>query len=376
MAERSAAAADGSDFSEAWTSADVLQDASVRDVACARLDAGPAAVAVAGGTVAVWDLESGRRLSPSPDPDRRADPGDAAPARTPVGEDTSADLVRVAVTDSAGIPVAVTGDAAGRIQVWDLRRGGVPLGEPLTELGDRVQAVAAAARGAGRGLALVARGAGATSTVYSVPVADQGLEVWDLAARERVRRLHHGGYTVSAALGESAGRALAVASASFSDSPLIDPADAQSRIFLWDLGSGEPVGGPLEPAHKGEPIGSVAVGAVDGRTVVVGESGGGVSVWDPGEARPTARVLDRGGAEFVLWGGTGERPLVFAGGGGAPGPDRRSWLRVWDPRDWRLLGESEPGYGVLARFAAAPDGGRVILPWAKAVRVLRFGGVC
>lgn len=359
-------------FTEAWT-AETSQTSPVHDVAYAEIGSRPVAVAVAGRTLSVWDLESGRRLSRSPGPGTKpegeADAGAGADAGAHTAADVGADLVRVAVTESAGIPVAVTGDAAGRIQLWDLRRGGEPLGQPLTVLGGRAQAVAAM-RGAGIGLVLLARGAWGTSSVYSVPVADQMIEVWDVAARQRVRGLHHDGYTGSVALGECAGRALAVASVSFSASPLIDASDSESRIFLWDLATGERIGEPLEPAREDELTGSVAVGGVAGRTVVVGESGGGLWVWERGEARPSRRISDRGGVQFVTWGGTVDRPVVWAGGGDARRPDGRSRLRVWDARDWRLLGEAEPGRGVLSRFAVAPDG-RVILPWGRSVKVLR-----
>ena len=341
--------ADGMDFVETWT-AEASQTSYVNDVAYAEIDAHPAVVAVADGTVTVWDLESGEPLTRSPD--------------------AHADLVCVAVTQSAGKPVAVTGDMDGRIQVWDLIRGAAPHGDPLTMLDGRVHAVAATP-GLGRGLALIARGAGATSTVYSVPVADQTVEVWDLAARKRLRALNHGGYTDSVALGESGARAVAVASASFSASPLIDPSDQESRVFLWDLETGDLIGEPLEPAREGDPIDSVAVGDVAGRTIVVGVCSGRLHVWERGELRPGAWIPDSDRTAFVAWGGTADRPLVLASGGGDPRrPDRRSWLGIWDPQDWRLLARTEPGFGSLQRFAPAP-GGRVILPWGRSVKVLR-----
>jgi hypothetical protein len=347
------------DFSEVWT-AEASPTASVRDVAYARIDARPAAVAVTGTSLTVWDLESGQRLASVDD----ADQGD--------------DLACVVVTDiggpDGGQPVAVTGDTAGRLQTWDLRSG-ERIGKPVSGSGG-MQALAAR-QGAGAGLALVARGPGATSTVYSVPVADESVEVWDVAAAQQVRRLGHGGYTDSIAIGEHDGRALAVASATFSARPLIDSSDAQSLAFVWDPATGERIGGPLEPEQADALIGSVAVGAVDGRTIVVGQSGDGLCVWRAGESgqvsgqvRPEQSIPIPGRVGFVAWAGTARRPLVLVGGGGLR-PDTHCWLRVWDPRDWRLLGHAEPGYGVLTRCAAAPDG-RVILPWGRSVKVLRY----
>lgn len=355
MHERPTAVA-GPDFAELWT-AEVSQNAYVRDVAYAEIDARPVAVAVTATTLAVWDLDSGERLTRPPNQDLDS-------------EVAGADLARVAVTHIGGTPVAVTSDTRNRIEAWDLRSGG-RIGQPLTESGNRVHSLAAT-RGIGAGLAFVARGAGATSTVYSVPVPDEAVEVWDLTARKLIRRLQHGGYTDSIALGAHEGRALAVGSATFSVSPLIDASDAESRVHLWDVETGDRVGKPFETDREGDLIGSVAVGSVEGRMVVVAESGGDLCAWDWGGGRPTERIHNRGSVAFVAWGGSAERPLVLASGGDLRAKGH-SWLRVWDPQDWRLLGGIQPGYGVLSKFAAAPDG-RVILPWAESVKVVRYVG--
>lgn len=378
------AAADAPDFTEVWTAAaSPSQNAYVQDVAYAQIDGRPVALAVAGTTLAAWDLASGERLAAAP-PSGPTSTSNVQPHPSP----TPTNLIHIAATSSAGTPIALTGDAGGHVQVWDLRSG-ERLGAPLTELGSRVQALAAmpqpeTAAGAvpgpgpglalapGANLALIARAPGATSTVYSVPVADQGVEVWDIAARNRVRSLHHGGYTDSIAVGEHDGRALAVASATFSNSPLIDTSDAESRIFVWDLATGERLGEPLHPAQEDQLIGSVAVGSVAGHAVVVAESGGSLYAWERNEPRPTVHIPTPGTVKFVTWTTVAGRPVVLASGGN-PRPDGRSWLAAWDPQTWHPLAQAEPGYGVLARFAPAPDG-RVILPWAKSVKVLHYEG--
>jgi WD40 repeat protein len=352
MPQQSAAGSLG--FTEVW-SAKAAEDTYVRDAAYAEIDSRPVAVAAVGAGIAVWDLASGARLTPAPGANVEAGPG------------TPATVVHVAATDVSGDPVAVTGDTVGRVQAWDLRSGD-RLGEPLARFDRRVHTVAAA-RGAWTGLVLAAMGAGTTSTVYSVPAADEAVHVWDLATKQ-VRALRHGGYTDSAAVGEHDGRALAVASAMFAHNPLIDTYDARYRAFVWDAATGDQVGGPLEPEQEYDLLGPVAVGSVAGRAVVVGVSSRGLCVWELGTARPTALIEHTGTIEFLAWGGSEDRPLLLAGGGDLR-PDGRGWLRVWDPRDWRLLGETELGFGLVTRLAPAPDG-QVIVPWGTSIKVLRY----
>jgi hypothetical protein len=360
---------DGLEFTEAWT-AEVSSE-YVRDVAFARIDARPVAVAVAGTELTVWDLESGERLTPAPGLEAGAGAGaDQGPDTGPGAPGQAAHLSHVAVTDIAGSPVAVTVDAAGGLQAWDLRSG-ARQGPTAAGFGGRVQDLAAAS-GTGAGLALVARGAGSTSSLYAVPVADGAVEVRDVATGKQVRRLQHNGYTAAVAVGEHDGRALAVASANYSASPLIDSSDTESSAFVWDVETGERVGEILEPEQVEDLIGSVAVGSVEGRMVVVGASGDGLRVWYDGAPRPQAHIPISGIIGCVVWAGSPDRPLVLVGGG-ALRPGGRCWLEAWDPRDWRLLGRIEPGSGRLTRCVPAP-GGRVILPWVRSVKVLRYAG--
>lgn len=350
MSELPASAAE-LEITEAWT-ADAPTGGRVLDVAYADVDGRAVAVAVTADALLAWDLDSAepilRAAVPEPGPRRQA-----------------VELRRVTVTDGADGPVAVTGDDGGGLQVWDLRSG-EPIGKPFGEYG-RLKELTAR-QGAGAGRVLVARGAGPTSTVYSNPVADGLVELWGIGPEPQVKSLPHGGFTVAIAVGEYGGRALAVTSAEYSTRPLIDSSDAEGKAYLWDLETGEQVGEVLLPAREGDLVGSVAVGGVDGRTLVAGVSGG-LSVWEIGQPRPRT-VRPPGRIDALAWTGGPDRPLLLAGGGG-PRMEDRSRLQVWDPRDWRLLGEARPGWGALNRLAAAPDA-RVIVPWSRAVRVLRY----
>ncbi|MBR7832520.1 hypothetical protein KDL01_04580 [Actinospica durhamensis] len=353
MSELPAAAAE-LEITEAWT-ADAPTGGRVLDVAYADIDGRAAAVAVTADALLAWDLDSAepilRAAVPEPGPRRQA-----------------TELCRVAVTDGADGPVAVTGDDAGGLQAWDLRSGERLRGR-FGEYG-RLRELAAR-QGAGAGRVLVARGAGASSSVYANPVGDGLVELWGVGLEPRVKSLPHGGFSVAVAVGEHDGRALAVVSAEYSMRPLIDSSDAEGKAYLWDLETGGQVGEVLLPVREGDLIGSVAVGAVDGRTLVVGVSNG-LSVWEIGRpgSRPHSTVRPPGRIDALAWTGGPDRPLLLAGGGG-PRMQDRSRLQVWDARDWRLLGEARPGWGTLNRLAAAPDA-RVIVPWNQAVRVLRY----
>ncbi|HEU5332016.1 MAG TPA: WD40 repeat domain-containing protein [Actinocrinis sp.] len=350
----------GSAFAESWTAEAIVSSAptaSVSAVAYAELDSRPVAVAVGDATLSVWDLESGRPLARS----QGSDPSALPPLE--------AHLLHVGATSSGGEPVAVTGDVGGRVQVWDLRTG-EPLGKPLVSFGSRVKAVTAS-WDAAPGLVLFSQGAGATTSVYSTPVPDGGLQVWDIAERRSLRFLSHGGYTDSITVGEHAGRAIAAAAVTYANRPLIDPMESESRVVAWDVKSGEQLGGVLEP-EKYDYVDSVAIGSVADRATVVGVTSGGLRVWDPVEGRATGHVPCPGKIQAVSWGRFGERPVVVAAGGD-PRPGGRNWLRMWDPSDWRMIGETSTGNGVLSGCAPTP-GGQVIIPWGKSIKVLRYVG--
>jgi WD40 repeat protein len=350
----------GSAFAESWTAEAIVSSAptaAVSAVAYAELDSRPVAVAVGDATLSVWDLESGRPLTRSRNPDPNAPPP------------LEASLLHVGATRSGAVPIAVTGDVGGRVQAWDLRTGEA-LGKPLITFGSRVKAVTASWDIA-PGLVLFSQGAGATTSVYSTPVPDGGVQVWDVAERRSLRFLSHGGYTDSITLGEHAGRALAAAAVTYANRPLIDPMDSESRVIAWDVHSGEQLGEALEP-EKYDYVDSVAIGSVAGRATVVGVTSGGLRVWDPVEGRAVGHVPCPGKIQAVSWGRFGERPVVVAAGGDAR-PGGRNWLRMWNPSGWRLIGETSTGYGVLSACAPTPDG-HVLIPWGKSVKVLRYVG--
>lgn len=350
----------GAAFAEVWTAEAIVSaapTAAVSAVAYAELDSRPVAVAVGDAALGAWDVASGRPLTRSPEskPD----------ARPPL----EATLLHVGATNPGGNPVAVTGDVGGRVQAWDLSTGEA-LGKPLITFGSRVKALTAAWDIA-PGLVLFSEGAGATTSVYSTPVPDGGVQVWDVAERRSLRFLSHGGYTDSIALGEHAGRAVAAAAVTYANRPLIDPMESESRVVAWDVESGEQLGETLEP-DKYDYVDSVAIGSVAGRATVVGVTSGGLRVWDPAEGRAVGHVPCPGKIQAVSWGRFGERPVVVAAGGDQR-PGGRNWLRLWDPAEWRLIGETSTGYGVLSACAPTPDG-HVIVPWGKSVKVLRYVG--
>ncbi|MFI5776863.1 WD40 repeat domain-containing protein [Nocardia sp. NPDC051570] len=334
-------------FVEVWrTPVADEPNAMVRAVASVESAGRAVAVAVAETTLGVWDLASGQRLVRSTIPDAQED----------------STLVSLTIGRLDGNPIAVTADFGGRIQASDVASG-EPLGEPVAELHGRPQAVVAAG-----GLLLVGRGAGATSSVYEVPVADGAVEVWDIAARQRTGWLPHDGYTDSIAVTEYHGRMVAVAGSIHSPQPLLDPDDYESHLTAWDAATGESIRAPIHLPDD-SPAGPLAAGVLAGRPVAVVVGRGGLRVWDLAEGREIATVACPGRIEAITWGETAAGPVVLVGGGDIR-PDGRNWLRMWDPRDWRPIAETSTGSGRISSCAVAPDGSAIV-PWAGHIQLLR-----
>jgi WD40 repeat protein len=351
-----------SGFSEIWSTQvtdSVERHVYVQAVACAVADSRPVVVTIAGPSLTVWDLETGEPLARSEESDSRTG---AAPGRAPAnrpGFPPPDHLLHLAVTGLGTDPIAVTADAAGRIQAWDVRTG-ARLGEPLYAIGQRACDLAAGRIGEAS-LVLFARGPGATSGLWETPVRDAAVEVWDLASRSRVWRLHHGGYTDCLAVGSHGDRPLAVASATFAPNPFLAPSDSTTAVFAWDLESGEPLGDPIQVGDDNW-IDRVAVGSANGHAVAVGGSLGHLWIWHPMEGRllneircPTGRILSINWATFET------RPVLVVNG------DR--WLQLWDLRDWSLIAQTRLGPRE-GPCVPTPDG-RVILPSARRVKVMR-----
>ncbi|WP_405162024.1 WD40 repeat domain-containing protein [Nocardia sp. NBC_01499] len=332
-------------FTEVWrTPPTDAPNETVRAVAYAEINARPAAISIAGTTLAACDLASGEQFG-----------------RTHI-PDTQDTLVLLTIADLDGTPIAVTSDIGGRVQALDLTSG-KPLEQPVAELYGRTKALVAA-----KDLLLIGRGAGATSSVYEVPVASGSVEVWDIATRQCERWLRHGGYTDSIAVTEHRGRTVVVTGSTYAERPLLDPDDSESHLTAWDIQTGESLGTPIILPYNASAA-SMATGVLDERllAVVVGDEG--LSVWDLTEQRETTTVTCPGRIETITWAQTTTGPIVLAGGGELRA-DGQNWLRMWDPRDWRLIAETSTGSGSIRNCAAAPDGS-VIVPWGDHVQLLR-----
>ncbi|MFG1794954.1 WD40 repeat domain-containing protein [Nocardia sp. NPDC049149] len=318
----------------------------VRAVAHAEVDGRSTAVAIAGGRLRVWDLESGEQLVRSgvPDPQR----------------DSSFATLTIGRLDRN--PIAVTADDAGTVQAWDLRSG-KPLGEPVAELHGSVRALAAAGE-----LLLVGRGAGATSSVYNVPTVDGSVEVWDIAARQSLRSLRHGGYTESIVVGDYDGHAVAVTGSTYAAQPLLDPDDTESELAAWDVRAGAGLG-PASRLPHGVAAAPMAAGVLASDPVAVVAGGRSLRLWNLAEGREVSTITCPGLTTAMVWGQTAGGPVVLAGGGDIR-PDGRNWIRLWDPRDWRLIAETSTGFGRISSCAIASDGG-VIVPWGDQIQLLR-----
>ncbi|MFI7004420.1 hypothetical protein [Nocardia sp. NPDC050175] len=334
-------------FAQVWRTAAIDEPNEwVRAVAWAEIAGRPAAIAVAGTTLAAWDLTSGTQLIRS---------------SVPVAQANST-LVQLTVGRLAGKPVAVTGDVAGRIQAWDLTTG-EPFGKPVAELYGRAAALVAA-----DDLVLIGRGAGATSSVYEVPVSSGSVEVWDIANGQSVHSLWHGGFTDSIAVVDHGDRPVAVVGSTYAARPLLDPDDSESQLTTWDIQTGASLGEPilLTGNSVAEPL---AAGVLDGRAVAVAVGGAGLDLWDLAERQVRTTAACPGRIEAIVWRQTAAGPIVLAGGGDVQAAGR-NWLRMWDPRDWRLIGETSTGTGSISSCAPAPDGS-VIVAWGDRVQLLR-----
>ncbi|MFC9436034.1 WD40 repeat domain-containing protein [Nocardia sp. NPDC057030] len=334
-------------FAEVWRTAAVERPNEwVRAVAWAEVAGRPAAIAVAGPTLAAWDLESGAPLIRSSIP----------------GEQENSTLVNLTIGRLDGAPIAVTADIAGRVHAWDLT-GGEPLAKPVTELYGRAAALVAAGE-----LLLIGRGAGATSSVYEVPASSGSVEVCDIATGQSIHSLWHGGYTDSVAVIDHGGHTVAVVGSTYAARPLLDPDDSESQLTTWDIRTGAGLGEPI--LLSGNSVAApMAAAVLDGRGVAVLVGGEGLFVWDLAERRARTTVACPGRIEAIVWGQTTSGPVVLAGGGDVRAVGR-NWLRMWDPRDWRLIAETSTGTGSISSCAVTPDGD-VIVPWGDRVQLLR-----
>jgi WD40 repeat protein/tetratricopeptide (TPR) repeat protein len=164
-------------------------------------------------------------------------------------------VTAIAAAAIDGEPIAVSGDEEGLLQLWTLKKGGAPLGEPMDGHTGRIQSVAIC-KLADRSVAVSAS-------------EDRTLRIWDIGAAQQIGTAlrGHGDVVRAVAVGDLEGRRIAV---SGSD---------DGTLRIWDLASRMPIGEPLR-GHEGS-VRTIAVGEADGRLVAV--SGGDdrtVRVWD------------------------------------------------------------------------------------------------
>ena len=101
---------------------------------------------------------------------------------------------------------------------------------------------------------------------------------------------------------------------------------------MWDLATGQPIGGPLTGHTSG--VSAVAVADMDGRPLVVSGSGGDrmVRVWDLATGAPVGTPFTghTGGVSAVAVAEMDDRPLVVSG-------SFAGTVRVWDLRHRRAV---------------------------------------
>ena len=147
----------------------------------------------------------------------------------------------------------------------------------------------------------------------------------------------HTGNVIAVAVGERHGR------------PVIVSGSGDAMVRVWDLGSGEPVLGPLtgreDPfVDSNRWVTAVAVGERQGRPVIVsGGDDGWVRVWDLGSGEPVLEWFAGGHGRFpskvsaVAVGQRQGRPVIISG----YGERYYGTVRVWD------LDTGEPVLGPL-----------------------------
>jgi WD40 repeat protein len=263
----------------------------VTAVAVGEVDGAP--IAISGdkaGVMRVWDLRTGAARGKS--------------LRLPAGP-----VGTVALVKMDGDPVAVTNDGYGTVRAWDLRTGAAR-GKPLRD------------RHTGRVSVM------AVGEVDDVPVVitggyDSAVRVWDLRTRAARGGLPTG----------DSGRVSVMALGEVGDAPVAVTYGSDGTVRVWDLRTGAARGKPLR-GHTGG-VSAMAVGeAGDIPVIITGGDDGMVRVWNLRTAttndNPHHEVSGRGDAMAV--GKVDGTPVAVTGGRGGT-------VRMWDLRTGATYGE-------------------------------------
>jgi WD40 repeat protein len=295
-------------------------------------------------TVLVWELATGKPLSPS--------------LRLP-------DLVVHGAFTPNG-PRVITANAKGMARVWDVATGN-PVSPPLKHQGEVYHAVFN-----GDGRQVVIAGGGAA-------------RVWDMATGKPVSPpLKHLGGVLHAAFSPD-GRRVVTASA-----------DMTARV--WDVATGKPVSPPLHPlgraiytafspdglrvfiagdgaarvwdATTGQPVSPSLVppGGVlhadlspDERQVVTASADGTARVWDVATGKPVSPPLThQGWVQHAVFSPDGRRVLTAS---------KDMTARVWDAATGKPVTPPLRHQGTVNHVAFSPDGRRVVTASNKTVRI-------
>ncbi|NUR31683.1 MAG: hypothetical protein HOV83_38565 [Catenulispora sp.] len=297
------------------------------------------------------------------------DPAAGGPVGEPLtGHDGAVTAVAATVMDER--PHAVTLGRDGTVRLWDLA-GGRQVGPAMSRYPAkglkkmRVRDLIAAFAG----ISLHQVFALATAETGTGPVAivagEDGAQVWDLATSRARGEPLIGKLVMAVVTADTEGRSVAIMS------------EGASRVRLWDLDSGTPIGELPGEVEVDGVVTALSVGEVDGRTVILtarvrppGPTR--IQMWDPVTRLPTGEAM--GDREDLLIGSLtvavlGERACVIAGGAVPPG---RGVVVAWDAATGRKVGETQLLPSIVSAVVPYPDGpeGSLAISFGSDIAVL------
>ncbi len=152
------------------------------------------------------------------------------------------------------------------------------------------------------------------------------------------------------------GPVTAVTVAELDSRPVVISGSDDETVRVWDLATGDPVGGPFT-GHDG-PVNAVAAAELDGRPVVIsGSSDRTIRVWDMVTGTPVGDPFTGHGGYVlaVAVAELGGRPVVISGSSGET-------VRVWDLATGTPVGQPFAGhYDQVNTVAAAELDGRPVV---------------